>query len=376
MQKKVIVLGGGMVGSTIAMDLSKQFKVTVADIEPKTLSKLQRVFGIECHQADVTDRKKLEQLIQDYDLVIGAIPGKIGFEVVKRVIDAGKNMVDISLFQEDPFELHERAKQKGVSIAIDCGIAPGISNMIVGYHNTGMKISKYTCMVGGLPRERNWPWEYKAVFSPSDVIEEYIRPARYFENGQVVTKEAFSDPELIQFENIGTLEAWNSDGLRTLLKTTDVPNMVEKTLRYPGTIEYLRVLRESGFFSDIPLDINGVKIKPLDLTTKLLLPQWELKKGDEDFTILKAQVIGMSDKEPMAFEYNLYDKYDNKTGIHSMARTTGYSCAAVAEIFLTDGFKKHGIIPPELIAGQKGLFSRIVNYLENRGVVIKLERLY
>lgn len=374
MSKKVIVLGGGMVGSTIAVELSKQYDVTVVDLSDSALSKLRRCFGINCVKTDVLDRKKLEQLISPFDLVIGAIPGEVGYETIKKVIDCGKNMVDISFLPEDPFELDERAKQKKVTVAVDCGIAPGITNMILGYHHQIMKVEKYECVVGGLPFERDWPWEYKAGFSPKDVLQEYIRPARYIENGVQVTKEAMSDPELMHFDGIGTLEAWNSDGLRTLLKTTDVPNMVEKTLRYPGTIEYLKVLMKSGFFSQRTIDVDGVKVRPIDVTAKLLLPIWELKKGDEDFTIMRAKIQGYEDNELAIYEYNLFDKYDQKSGIHSMSRSTGFSCTAVAELILDGSINKNGIIAPEAIADQEGLFSRIVNYLDDRGVEIKIER--
>ncbi len=376
MSKKIIVLGGGLVGSTIAMELSRQYKVAVIDINDLSNSKFRRDFGITSIQADVTDRKALEKHIADADLVIGAVPGFLGYEVIKKVIDAGKNMVDISFFPEDPFDLDERAKHKKVSVIMDCGIAPGISNMILGYHNSSMKVDRYECVVGGLPIIREWPWEYKAVFSPADVIEEYVRPARYMENGHQVTKDALSDPELISFKNIGTLEAWNSDGLRTLLKTMKVPNMVEKTLRYPGAIEYLKVLRESGFFSQHEIEVKGVKVKPIDVTTQLLLPLWELKQGEEDFTVLKAKVLGSTNLELVGYEYLIYDKFDTKSGIHSMARTTGYTCVAVAKIVLEGLFDKKGLIPPEILAEQPNLFPKIISFLEEKGIEVTVTRIY
>lgn len=374
MSKQIIVLGGGMVGSTIAVELSKQHNVTVVDLSDSALSKLRRCFGINCVKTDVLDRKKMEQLLRPFDLVIGAIPGQVGLETMKRVIDNGKNMVDISFQPEDPFELDERAKHKNVTIAVDCGLAPGISNMILGYHHQLMKVDKFECVVGGLPVEREWPWEYKAGFSPIDVLQEYIRPARFIENGKQVTKEAMSEPELMHFDGIGTLEAWNSDGLRTLLRITDVPNMVEKTLRYPGTIEYLKVLMKSGFFSQRTIEVDGVKVRPIDVTAQLLLPLWELKKGDEDFTILRAKIQGAEDNEFAVYEYNLFDKYDQKSGVHSLSRSTGYACTAVAELILDGSISKHGIIAPETIAQQEGLFSHIVNYMEDRGVKLHIEK--
>ena len=147
-----------------------------------------------------------------------------------------------------------------------------------------MEIEDYECLVGGLPEKREWPYEYKAVFSPIDVIEEYIRPARYVQNSKTITKEALSDTELVHFDEIGTLESWNSDGLRSLIDTMpNIPNMIEKTLRYPGCVEYLKVLRASGFFSYEEIDLNGHKVRPIDLTAKLLFPKWKMDEDDRDF---------------------------------------------------------------------------------------------
>lgn len=374
MNKRVIVLGGGMVGSTIAIELSKQYDVTVVDLNDSALAKMRRCFGISCVKADVLDRKKMDQLLSPFDLVIGAVPGELGFDTVKRVIEAGKNMVDISFFPEDPFELDDRAKHKKVTVAVDAGIAPGISNMILGYHYNNMKVDSYECVVGGLPIERQWPWEYKAGFSPSDVIAEYVRPARFMEHGNLITKEAMSGSELIEFEGVGTLEAWNSDGLRTLLKTVKVPNMIEKTLRYPGTIEYLKVLMKSGFFSQKTIDVKGCKVRPIDVTSQLLMPMWELKKGEEDFTVMRAKVQGHTGKEVAVYEYNLFDKFDQKSGIHSMSRTTGYTCSAISELMLNGSLKDHGIIAPEVIAQQEGLFAYVISYLEDRGIKFDVDR--
>lgn len=376
MSKKIVLIGGGLVGSTIAIELSKQYNVTVADINAKEFSNLKRCFGINSVQCDATNKKELQKVVADADMVIGAVPGKIGFDVIKRVVEEGKNMVDISFFPEDPFELDERAKYKNVTVCVDCGLAPGISNMILGYHNKNMQVETYECMVGGLPLERKWPWEYKALFSPVDVIEEYTRPARYIRNGEEIAKQALSDPDLIDIEGIGTLEAWNTDGLRTLLKTMEIPNMVEKTLRYPGTMEYIKVLRKSGFFSKQAIKIDDVVIKPIDLTSKLLLQEWELKKGEEDFTILHSKVLGKSKKKSVGYKYTLLDHYDKKAGLHSMSRTTGYTCTAVTELILEGLFNIPGIIAPEEIAATDSLFTRIINYLEQRGVELKISQLY
>ena len=183
-----------------------------------------------------------------------------------------------------------------------------------------MEIKYYECLVGGLPKVRMWPYEYQAVFSPIDVIEEYIRPARYVQNSSLVTKEALSDTELVDFESIGTLESWNSDGLRTLIKTMDhVPNMIEKTLRYPGCVEYLKVLRESGFFS--------------------------------------------------YREYNLLDSFTDNT--ISMARTTGFTCTAVVNLVLEKKYNKIGISPPEFLGTH---YDEVNEYLKARDVIYKMKK--
>ncbi|MBN2857874.1 MAG: saccharopine dehydrogenase NADP-binding domain-containing protein, partial [Candidatus Delongbacteria bacterium] len=268
---KIVVLGAGMVGSAIAVDLKKHHDVKSADISKDNLAILNIEYGIETEVADLRNIKVLKNIIKDSDLVVNAVPGFMGYETVKTVIECGKNVVDIAFFPEDSAPLDKLAKDKGVIAITDMGVAPGMCNVILGYHNERMKVESYLCLVGGLPAERKWPWEYKAPFSPCDVIEEYVRPARYKENGKEVVRPALSDPELIEFQGIGTLEAWNSDGLRSIISNfPNIPDMKEKTMRYPGYIEKIRVLRESGFFSKDPVEINGTKISPLEMTEKVL----------------------------------------------------------------------------------------------------------
>lgn len=374
MKKKIAVLGAGLVGSAIAIDLSKQSDVISIDVSEVALKDLEKR-GISTQHADVTDHKHLQSLLAPFDLVIGAVPGYLGFQTARAVIEAGKNMVDISFFPEDPFELDALAKEKNITVVTDCGVAPGMGNIILGYHNRQMKVSSYECLVGGLPMVREWPYEYKAVFSPIDVIEEYTRPARYVQNGSVIIKEALSDPELIQFAQIGTLESWNSDGLRTLIRTMpNIPNMIEKTLRYPGCIEYLRVLRESGFFSYDEVDVNGVRIRPIDLTARLLFPKWKLRPGEEEFTVMRIRIEGEEKGTAVKYEYSLLDYTDKATQTLSMARTTGYTCAAAAHLVLEGRFNRKGISPPEYLGEDKENFSAVIDYLKVRGVVYRVQK--
>ena len=366
--KKIVVLGAGLVGGVMAKDLAKNHNVTAIDISKDNLDKLDSNISKIC--ADISDTNILHHHIKECDLVIGAVPGFMGYKMMKDVIIAGKNIVDISFYPEDPFELDELAKQHNVVAVMDCGVAPGMGNIIFGYHNNSMQISDYECLVGGLPVKREWPYEYQAVFSPIDVIEEYIRPARFVQNKQLIIKEALSETELIEFDEIGTLESWNSDGLRSLITTmAHVPNMIEKTLRYPGCVEYLKVLRASGFFSYDPIDINGTAIRPIDLTSKLLFPKWEMKEGDKDFTVMRIIMKGQEKGKDATYRYDLLDRYEDNT--ISMARTTGFTCTAVANLVLEKKYTRIGISPPEYLGDN---FEDVRDYLKARNVFYKVTK--
>lgn len=369
----IIVLGAGMVGSAMALDLAKQHTVTSADISAKALLPLAER-GINTVIADLSKPYHIKKAIQGFDLVVGAVPGFLGFAMAKAVIEAGINLVDISFFEEDPFKLNKLAQENGVTAIVDCGVAPGLPNLLVGHHHQDMRINNFEYYVGGLPQKRQWPYEYKAPFSPIDVLEEYTRPARLMVGGQMVTKPALSDAELMDFPPVGRLEAFNSDGLRTLLFTLDIKNMKEKTLRYPGHIRLMEVLRETGFFNKEAIDINGTMVKPIDLTSKLLFPLWKLEPEEREFTIMKVVIEGEKDKQPVRYEYDLYDEYDPESQISSMARTTGYTCTAAANLILSGHFNSPGIYPPELIGAWPGCLEFILKYLKERGVRFELNK--
>lgn len=374
--KKVVVLGAGLVGKTMAIDLSCNYKVTCIDNNQANLDAIDPKFGIYTLQADFRDYEKINGLISDNELVIGAAPGYLGFELLRNIINLGKDVVDISFFPEDLFELDELAKSKNVTAIVDCGVAPGMPNIIAGYHNQNMQIDTFEYMVGGLPYLRQMPFQYKAPFSPADVLEEYTRPARMVENGNIVVKPALSDPEFIEVEKIGTLEAFNSDGLRSLITTfKNIPNMREKTLRYPGHRDRIKVLIETGFLSSTPIMIEGIKVRPIDLTSKLLFDNWKLNENDMEFTVMNVKIIGEEKGIKKEIIYKLFDTYDKMTHSTSMARTTGYTATAAAQLVLSGKYKEKGIIPPEYLGKEEKCFNEIMEYLKARNVkYIKEER--
>jgi hypothetical protein len=369
---KIIVLGAGMVGSAMAIDLSELHNVTLTDLNEERLAQVkQKCSSLHILQLDVCNHLQLKNAIQNFDLVICAVPGFLGFETLKQIILAGKNVVDISFFPENAFDLNELAIQQNVTAIVDCGVAPGMGNIILGYYNEKLKLTDFECLVGGLPKIKKWPFCYKAPFSPIDVIEEYTRPARYVENGNIITREPLTDCELVEFDHVGTLESFNSDGLRSIIFTMPhISNKKEKTLRYPGHVEYVRVLKESGFFSNDKMIINGIAVSPLDFTSKILFNEWKLGENEEEFTVMRITLKGVDESgETVKIVYNLNDEYCAKSQTSSMARTTGYTATAVANLCLEGLFTNKGIFPPELVGKHENCFNYIMNYLSERGVI-------
>jgi saccharopine dehydrogenase-like NADP-dependent oxidoreductase len=366
----VVVLGAGRVGGAMAKDLAVDFKVTVADRSEAALARMREA-GLAVRSADLSLAKEVKAAVVDADLVVGAVPGFLGFATARAVLEAGKSLVDISFFDEDCFELDALAKRQDLTAIVDCGVAPGCHNLILGdLSRQWDHITAFECLVGGLPVVRTWPYEYKAGFSPIDVIEEYTRPARYVKGGRVVTFPALSEPELLDFEGLGTLESFNTDGLRSLIKTfPQVPDMKEKTLRYPGHIEKMRMFRESGFFAKEKLLVGGAEVSPLELTTALLFPLWFMQEGDEDFTVMRVTVEGEKGGQCMRRELNLLDRYDRVTRTTSMARTTGYTCTAAVRLVARGGYSRKGISPPEFVGQEPGAWDFIRDDLARRGVV-------
>lgn len=371
---RITVLGAGMVGRAIALDLANLHEVVSLDQSVEALQKLASGNpSIRTQQANLHDYSSYREWLHETDLVVSAVPGFMGYKTLETVIRCGKPVVDISFFPEDALTLDQLAKEKQVTAIVDCGVAPGLSNLALGYCDARMQVENFHCMVGGLPKERVWPFEYKAPFSPIDVLEEYSRPARYVEQGRIVTRPALSDPELIEFPGIGTLESFNTDGLRSILYTMrHIPNMKEKTLRYPGHIRLIEALIKSGFFDTTERMVNGQRIRPIDSTASILFDQWKLDDNDEEFTVMKIEVSGAENGKDKKFVFDIYDERDKASGISSMSRTTGYTCTAAVQLIQNGLFAEKGVYPPELVGRKEGCFDFIRQYLHERAVQIKI----
>ncbi len=374
MTTRAVVLGGGMVGAVMAEDLLRDgdaFAVTLVDRDAARLQQVAARSGgrIASRTADLSRTEAVAAAIADADLVLGALPSRFGFAALETVLRAGKPYVDITFMPEDAWTLDALAKEHGATAVVDCGVAPGMSNMFAGHGASQLdRCDRIAIYVGGLPRERRWPFEYKAGFAPGDVIEEYTRPARVVEHGRVVVKEALSEPELLDFDGVGTLEAFLTDGLRSLAATLQVPNMVEKTMRYPGHRELMAAFRATGLFGKEPVQVNGVPVRPLDLTQALLFPKWTYEEGEEDLTVMRVDVAGLRDGRPVTLRWDLFDAYDPETRRTSMSRTTAFPCTIVARMLRDGKIKGPGVLTPERLGQTEGVLGAVLEQLEARGI--------
>ncbi len=373
MSKSVLVLGAGLIGAEIAADLTKEaeFRVSLADRSEPALRRVEERHGgrITPVVANLADPYALASLVQQFDLVCGALPSRMGLDALRTVLEVGRPYCDISFMPEDPAQLDSLARKQQVTAVVDCGVAPGLSHMIAGRAATFLDpCERIEIYVGGVPTMRQKPFEYKAPFAPSDVIEEYTRPSRVVEFGRVIEKPALSEVELIDLPGVGTLEAFNTDGLRTLVKTLNVPHMVEKTLRWPGHATLMATLSHMGLFSLDAVDVKGQQVVPRDLLEALLFPLWTYNESESDLTVLRVVAYGKQEGQEIRWVWDLLDH--GQSGVSSMARTTAYPCSIMAR-FLAQGLVAlPGVHPPEIPGADPKVFGAMIKELWDRGVIV------
>lgn len=366
----ILVLGGGLVGKPIAFDLANDPDcfVTLVDVNPMD-SDLSIPENMQVVKADARQKSEISTLLQKADYVVNALPGSIGFGSLRLAIEAGKDIVDIAFYPENPMDLHDLAVKTGARVICDMGVAPGMSHLLAGYFAQKLDhVELIEILVGGLPKIRTFPWEYKAVFSPADVLEEYTRPARLIENGMLVTKPALTEVELVDFDAVGTLEAFNSDGLRSLIYTLKADFMREKTLRYPGYVAKVKLLADAGFLNPEKVKVQDAEVSPLALSSQLLFEQWRLGKGEADLTVMRVVVKGFKNGVSQKYVSDLYDEFDAVSQVHSMARTTGYAATTALRFLMQDSHIEPGILLPEKFALVSGVFDFMLSGLKDHGV--------
>jgi saccharopine dehydrogenase-like NADP-dependent oxidoreductase len=379
-KKKVIVLGNGLVGSVIALDLAldEGYEVVVCDLNQESLRETGHKSGGRIavrSDVDFSSPGAITEAVKGFDLCIGAVPGFLGYNMLGAVIRAGVNISDISFMPEDYREWDADAKRAGVVAYEDIGVAPGATSVLINYA-CGMldTVEDVVYYVGGLPTDPEPPFNYKVVFSADDVIEEYVRPARYKKDGAILTAPALSHCEEIDFDIPGLklpkMEGFFTDGSRTLLDTIPSPNVIEYTLRYPGTARDLELLRSIGLFDNEPVKIKGQDVVPRDVFGHFAYPIMKLGSRENEFTFFHIKVTGVKDGRRIRRTFSLYDERDMKTGYPSMSRTTGFSCAIAGRMIAEGVLSDAGVNPPENIGKSKVATERFVQELKKRGVTI------
>jgi len=361
----ILVLGAGLIGGVVAEELAKSgAEVLVGDRETR------KIPGCKYIKVDFTDHDSLIEIMSGgYDVVASAVPGRFGFGVMEAAIKAGVDLVDVSFGDGNPLTLMEKTKHAGIIIVPDCGVAPGLSNLLVGIGMTKVEKPIETHIkVGGLPQKPMPPLNYRIVFSAEAVVDEYTRKARIVKNGKVTEVEALSGLELFEFPGIGKLECFYTDGLRTLIDTIKLKQMDEKTIRYLGHAERVKTLVETGLFESEPVVLG---VKPRDFMEAFLSSKLRLRSNERDITILEVEVKGESE----TIRYRMLDKFDEKNNITSMARTTGYPLAVVSILVAEKKVEQKGVVPPEILGADKKLSKLILEELQKRNIRIEEERL-
>jgi len=378
---RVLVLGCGNIGSVAAADLAKSMPtvdVVVADrdlnMAKATVKRIDEK-NVSAAQVDASDRRQLAKALDDCDLALGFLPGNLGYKLIETCISERKDLVDVSYMAENPLTLHANAVKADVTVVPDCGLAPGITNILAGNASTKLDaVKSIHVVVGGLPERPVPPLGYMITWSAESLIDEYTRKALIVKNGKRVTVKALTGLEEIEFPSLGRLEAFYTDGLRTLVDTMKgVEEMWEKTLRYPGHAEKIRLIEAMGFFDRKTVKINSVDVSPRAFTAKLFIRKLARPKV-RDIVALQVEVEGLIGHEHASHVYRLLDRYDKVHETTAMARTTAYPASIVAQLLLDKHVKQKGIVPPERIGANDELFKRFLNELNKRGVRISEEK--
>jgi len=369
---RILLLGLGNIGKVVAFDLIKRGLVEEFYVADKYLGNLERFnrdfeLSIQGYKVDANNLVELEGVLGGFDLVVNALPGRYGIKVVKAAAKVGIDLIDISYMPEDIFVLKNLIEDAGILVVPDAGLAPGLSNILVGRgfrvldHVNDVKI-----YVGGLPIEKTPPLDYVITWSADDLVDEYMRPPKVVIEGSVKVVKPLSGLEEFSFEGVGVLEAFYTDGLRTLLHTFKrVRNMWEKTLRYPGHLEKIVLLRSLGLFSDDWVD----GVMPRDFLVRLLNKRLG-RSSVPDQVILRVILRSEAEKTILC---NFYEAGFDEYGFSAMARSTGYVASSIVSLYLKRCLKERGIFPPEYIGLDDDLFNEFKLEFNDRNLYFSEE---
>jgi len=273
---------------------------------------------------------------------------------------------------EDVMTLHDDASMAEISILPDCGMSPGLGSILAGHAASKLdQVASVHMLNGGLPEKPLPPLDYVITWSVSDLIDMYSRKVTIMREGKPVEVEAMTGLEEIIFPGVGKLEAFYTDGLRTMLYTMKgVKDMWEKTLRYPRHVEKVKFLKTLGFFDAEPLDTENLNISPRQVTAALL--ERKLKRRDvPDIVVMHVEVSGLRNGNCAVYTYHVLDRYDKQHQVTAMARTTAYTTSVTAQLLAKKTIREKGVIPPEKLGMNKEFYNDYVQMMKKREVTIK-----
>jgi lysine 6-dehydrogenase len=377
---KLLVLGAGLQGCACAYDLLQNpaiTTVTLADVRSVKLPPfLQRDWGARLRpvKLDVTDAAAVAQAFRGQAAVMSAIPYYYNGPMAKAAVEAGSHFSDLGGNTEIVLEqkkLHGEASAKGVSVIPDCGLAPGMVNILAAEGIRRLdQAEKVKIFVGGLPQSPEPPLNYQIVYSLEGALDYYTTPSWVLRGGRPVQVDALSEVEPVEFPSpVGTLEAFHTGGGISTLPFAyqgKVDVMEYKTLRYPGHAAVVRPIRELGLLANEPIEVKGKKVIPRDVFIAAVHPRLFKPEG-RDLVALQVQVSGKKGGKPESVTFRLLDYYDAKHGISAMMRTTGYSLSITGQMQVDGRVKAKGVhTPDEAIP-----FDAYVSELGKRGIRIE-----
>lgn len=341
---KFLVLGGGAQGSAAAFDLVRQDEVEQVILADRDISRLApflvkwRTRGkLVQREVDASDEKALETLMQGMDGVLCALPYYFNVPATRAAIRAKVHLCDLggnTAIVEEQLDMDDEAREAGISVIPDCGLAPGMVNILAQAGIDALdEADSVKMFVGGLPRHPVPPVNYQIVYSMEGVIDYYTTTSMVLRDYHPANVEALSEVESVEFPDpVGTLEAFHTaGGVSTLPFRHEgkVRTMEYKTLRYPGHAELMKGIRALGLFETEPIEVKGCRISPREFFIEAVTPKLRNPLGD-DVVVLRVEVAGTREGKPVTIRYDLIDYHDRDNLVTAMMRTTGYSLAVTA----------------------------------------------
>jgi len=390
---KLLVIGSGMMGSAAAYDMARVAgveSVTLADSDfkrakeaAKRLNKLNKNDKIVAEKVDASSERSAYKLMRGHAGCLSAVPYFFNLGLAKAAIKARCHFADLggnNVVVRKTLELAKKAEKEGVALAPDCGLSPGMASILAGelMRRIGGKADALKIYVGGLPVTPKPPFNYQMVFSVEGLINEYVEPARVLKNGKLKTIEPLSEFETFEIEGLPPLDAFHTSGGTSTLPETfagKVGECFEKTLRYQGHAQFIRGLYDLGLFSSEKRKINGVEISPRAVTSSLFLEKFG--GDDPDLTVMRVEahksgkksLLGRSKEPDTVMTFTIVDKYDAKTQMTSMMRTTAWPAAVVVEMLAEGVIEKRGAVLQERDVPADAFLQAMAN----RGVGIRFD---